>query len=71
MMTRSSRQYRETAVQVIGDMATEAMAMNEVMRILLEDTRNRELQTEERRQRNRAIAEEREQLREHMEFCRD
>ena len=67
MMTRSSRQYRETAVQVIGDMATEAMAMNEVMRILLEDTRNRELQTEERRQRNRAIAEEREQL----EFCRD
>lgn len=55
MTTRSSRQY----------------GVNDVMRILLEDRRNRELQIEEEiRQRERKIAEEREQLRKQMDVLR-
>ena len=68
MTTQFGRHYRETEVQVIENMAAEATGVNNVMRILLEDRRNRELQIEEeRRQRERAIAEEREQLREQMD----
>ena len=71
MTTRSGRLYRETEVQVIENMAAEATGVNDVMRILLEDRRYRKLQIEdERRQRERAIAEEREQLREQMDVLR-
>ena len=63
MTTQSGRHYRGTEVQVIENMAAEATGVNDIMRILLEDRRNRELLIEdERRQRERAIAEEREQL---------
>ena len=52
-------------------MAAEATSVNDVMRILLEDRRNRELLIEDkRRQRGRAIAEESEQLREQMDVLR-
>ena len=71
MTTRSGRHYRETKVQVIKNTAAEATGVNDVMRILLKDRRNRELQIEEERcQRERAIAEEREQLREQMDVLR-
>ena len=57
-----------TKVQVIENTATEATGVNDITRILLEDRRNRELLMEdERHQRERAIAEEREQLREQMD----
>ena len=69
MTTRSGRHYRETEVQVIKNMVAEATGVNDVMRILLKDRRNRELQIEtERRQQERAIAKEREQLREQMDI---
>ena len=45
--------------------------MNDVMRILLEDRRYREIQMEEeRRQREREVGEEREHLREQVELLR-
>ena len=71
MTTRSGRHYKETEVQVIENMEVEVRGVNDIMRILLEDRRNRELQVEEeKRQRERAIAEEREQLHERMDVLR-
>ena len=76
MTTRSGRQYirrtddSEMAERDQGCVAEEG-AVNDVMRILLEDRRNREIQMEEeRRQREREVGEEREHLREQVELLR-
>ena len=74
MSTRSGRQYSkrtEGSEMSEREYATAAGAVNDVMRILLEDRRNRELQMEEeRRQREREVGEEREQLRDQLEVLR-
>ena len=74
MSTRSGRQYSkriEGSEMSEREYATTAGAVNDVMRILLEDRRNRELQVEEeRRQREREVGEEREQLRDQLEVLR-